>query len=227
MALALFDLDHTLLDGDSDELWCDFLIARAVLDGVSFAERNAAMVRDYRAGTVGTREFCGFYVSTLAGRTAQEWEPLRREFLAEVVAPRIPRAAHALVQRHRADGDELVLTTATNRFITELTCELLGIPVLLATECEVDAAGRFTGRLDGEPNMREGKVERLARWLAERGRRIEQLDSVFYSDSRNDLPLLERVRRPVAVDPDPLLAQECARRGWPVISVVGVEAARP
>ena len=215
----LFDLDHTLLDGDSDELWCDFLVRRGALDGRSFAARNAAMARDYRAGTVGTLEFCGFHVSTLAGRTALEWEPLRREFLRQVVAPRIPRAARALVERHRAAADELVLTTATNRFITEPTCAHLGLTMLLATECATDAGGRFSGEVAGAPNMREGKVARLAQWLAAQGRRLDDEDSVFYSDSINDLPLLERVRRPVAVDPDAALAAEAARRGWPTISL--------
>lgn len=219
MALVLFDLDHTLLDGDSDELWCDFLIERGLLDASSFCARNAAMVRGYRDGTVGTYDFCAFYVSTLAGRTAAAWDPLRREFVARVVAPRIKPAARGLIERHRAAGDELVMTTATNRFITEPTCALLGIPVLLATECEFDPVDRFTGRPSGEPNMREGKVRRLATWLGERGRRLDTEESVFYTDSRNDLALLERVRRPVAVDPDPELAGEAARRGWPSISL--------
>lgn len=219
MALVLFDLDHTLLDGDSDELWCDFLIERGLLDGNTFAERNAAMVRDYRAGTVGTHAFCAFYVSTLAGRTAAEWDPWRREFLAASVTPRIKPAARDLIEGHRASGDDLVMTTATNRFITELTCALLGIPVLLATECERDSSGRFTGRLAGEPNMREGKVACLRAWLHERGRQLDAEDSVFYTDSRNDLPLLECVRRPVAVDPDAQLAAAARIRGWPTISL--------
>lgn len=219
MALALFDLDHTLLDGDSDELWCDFLVARGMLDGASFAARNAAMVRAYRAGTVGSEEFCAFYVSTLAGRTPAQWEPLRREFADRVVAPRVPAAARALVDRHRDAGDELVLTTATNRFVAQWSVEILGIATLLATECATDAAGRFTGALSGQPNMREGKLARLQHWLAAQGRPFEEEDSVFYSDSINDLPLLERVRRPVAVDPDSQLAAEAGRRGWPVITL--------
>lgn len=219
MALALFDLDHTLLDGDSDELWCDFLIERGLLDAKSFAERSAAMVREYRAGTVGTHEFCTFYISTLAGRSAAEWDGLRREFLTTTVTPRIKPAARDLIEGHRAAGDELVMTTATNRYITELTCAWLGIPVLLSSECERDESGRFTGRLAGEPNMREGKVARLRAWLHEQGRQLDTVDSAFYTDSRNDLPLLECVRRPVAVDPDPQLAAEAQRRSWPTISL--------
>jgi HAD superfamily hydrolase (TIGR01490 family) len=219
VALALFDLDHTLLAGDSDELWCDYLIAQGALDGEAFAARNHAVAIAYRAGTVGTHEFCAFYVSTLAGRTPAQWEPLRRAFLEQVIVTRIPVSAIALLDRHRAAGDELVLTTATNRFITELTARHLGIATVLATECGFDAAGRFSGELDGAPNMREGKVARLEAWLADRGRRLQTEDSVFYTDSINDLPLLERVRRPVAVDPEPRLATECERRGWPTISL--------
>jgi phosphoserine phosphatase len=116
--LTLFDLDHTLLDGDSDALWCDFLIERGVLDGADFAARNAQMAQNYHAGEVGTQAFCDFYVSTLAARTRLEWEPLRSEFLARVVAPRIGAAARALVQKHGDAGDLVLLTTATNRFIT-------------------------------------------------------------------------------------------------------------
>jgi HAD superfamily hydrolase (TIGR01490 family) len=144
-------------------------------------------------------------------------EPLRRDYLDQLVVPRIPAAARALVERHRAAGDELVLTTATNRFITEPTAAHLGIETLIATECAADASGRFTGAIAGAPNMRDGKVTRLVDWLVARGRRLADEDSIFYSDSINDLPLLERVRRAVVVDPDAQLAAEARRRGWPVI----------
>ncbi len=215
--LALFDLDHTLLDGDSDVLWCDFLIARGVLARADFAARNERMARDYRAGTVSAQAFCEFYVSTLALRTRLEWEPLRREFLSRLVAPRIGAGALALVRQHKAAGDLLVLTTATNRFITEPTAIHLGIEHLIATECEVDAAGNFTGRTQGTLNMREGKVERLQAWLRSRDIDWADCEASFYSDSINDLPLLAAVRRPVAVDPDAALTAEAARRGWPVL----------
>lgn len=214
MKLALFDLDHTLLDGDSDVLWCDFLIARGLLDGAVFGPRNAAMDAAYRAGTASPRAFCDFYVSTLAGRSEAEWDPLRRAFLDEVVAPRIPQAAHELVQRHRAAGDRLVLTTATNRCITALTAAHLGIADLIATECEIAPDGRFSGRTAGTLNMREGKVERLRAWLAARGDGDAALPRIAYSDSINDLPLLLSVDEPVVVDPDPRLAAEAAARGW-------------
>jgi HAD superfamily hydrolase (TIGR01490 family) len=215
--LTLFDLDHTLLSGDSDVLWCEFLMDRGVLERASFEPRNLDMEARYKAGTVGVEEFCEFFVSTLAGRTGDEWEPLRRAFLAERVAPRFPRAAHELVREHQAAGDLVVLTTATNRFITELTAGHLGIEHLLATECELDAQGRFTGRTRGVPNMREGKVQRLHDWLRARGQTLAQFTSIAYSDSLNDLPLLQAVQTAVAVDPDPRLAAAAQRQGWRVM----------
>jgi HAD superfamily hydrolase (TIGR01490 family) len=217
--LTLFDLDHTLLGGDSDVLWCEFLMRHGVLERASFEPRNRRMAADYRAGSVSTQEFCEFYVGTLAGRTRDEWEPLRRAFLDDVVAPRISQAARTLVERHRDAGDQLVLTTATNRFITELTATHLSIADLIATECEVDAAGRFTGRTSGTLNMRAGKVERLAQWLAARGLVLDDCESTLYSDSINDLPLLEAVRRPHLVDPDARIAAIGAERGWPTLSL--------
>ena len=215
--LALFDLDHTLLSGDSDVLWCEWLMTQGLLERASFEPRNAAMEAGYKAGTVSVAEFCGFYVGTLAGRTLAQWEPLRQRFLAEEIVPRIPEAAHLQLRHHQQAGQTVVLTTATNRFITELTAQHLGISNLIATECEVGAAGRFTGRVAGTPNMREGKVMRLHAWLSERGTTLDALDSVAYSDSMNDAPLLSAARRAVAVDPDPRLAALAAERGWTVL----------
>jgi HAD superfamily hydrolase (TIGR01490 family) len=225
LRLTLFDLDHTLLAGDSDVLWCRFLIERRLL-GPEFSEINSRMERDYRAGIASAQAFCEFYVSTLAGRTRVEWEPVRRDFLEQVIAPRIPTAAHALVAWHRDAGDLLVLTTATNRFITELTAVHLGLAHLIATECELDDQGIFTGRTTGTLNMREGKVQRLHAWLAAQRLVLAQCESSLYSDSINDLPLLEAVGRPVAVDPDPQLAAQARERGWRVISLRGGGALR-
>lgn len=222
MALALFDLDHTLLDGDSDVLWCDFLLAEGLLDRASFAPRNHAMEAGYRAGTVSAQDFCAFYCSTLAGRTLAEWQPWRERFLVEAIVPRLTPAARALVERHRSAGDRLVLTTATNRVLTELTAAHLGIGELLATECEIDAAGRCTGRPLGVLNMREGKVTRLRQWLAGQGLPESMLtEAVFYSDSANDLPLLQIVGRPVAVDADARLHAHAVEAGWSVLSLRG------
>lgn len=217
LPLTLFDLDHTLLDGDTDVLWCEFLLERGLLERAQFEDRNQRMEREYRAGTVSPQAFCEFYVSTLAGRTRAEWEPLRREFLDTVIAPRIGGASHRLVERHRAAGELVVLTTATNRFLTELTAVHMGFPHLIATECDIDTDGRFTGRIGGELNMRDGKVTRLHAWLSEQRLELHDCESTFYSDSINDLPLLSIVRRAVAVNPDMRLAAVAAERGWPVI----------
>ena len=215
--LALFDLDHTLLSGDSDELWCEFLLQHGLLPRAEFEARNAAMGERYRAGTVEPAEFCEFYVSTLAGRTPAQWQPWRERFLNEVVAPLIPASANELLDSHRQCGDTLVLTTATNRFITEPTAQHLGLAHLIATEAQL-VDDQFSGRTEHTLNMREGKVTRLLAWLAAQGLPAEGLaDATFYSDSANDLPLLRAVGRPVAVDPDDALLAVATASGWPVL----------
>ena len=216
MKLTLFDLDHTLLTGDSDVLWCDFLMARGVLDSTEFAARNADMETRYKAGTVGPQEFAEFYVGTLAGKTPAKWEPMRQEFLVAQVVPRIPAAAIELVEEHLDAGDLVIMTTATNRFITELTAMYFGIEHLLATEPELQD-GTFTGRTRGTLNMREGKVTRLQEWLAAQGHKLEDFESTGYSDSINDLPLLKAVNHPVVVDPDAKLSAIAADAGWPFL----------
>jgi HAD superfamily hydrolase (TIGR01490 family) len=217
--LVLFDLDRTLLSGDSDELWCEFLIGEGLLDRAEFGPRNADMARRYADGSVGTREFCEFYVGTLAGRTPAQWQALCRRFADRVIAPRIPAAARQLVDTHRQHGDTLVLTTATNRVITEPTAAGLGIDHLIATEVELGPDGRCTGRTRGTPNMREGKVQRLHEWLDARAQPTTVLlaRATFYSDSGNDLPLLEAVAEPVAVDPDRRLRDHAHAAGWRII----------
>ena len=218
--LALFDLDGTLLAGDTDVLWCEFLIDEGVLDRDTFAAANRAVADRYARGAIAPAEFAAFYAATLAGRSPEQWSPLRDRFVAAAIAPRLGAAAFALVARHRDAGDRLVLTTATNRFLTAPIAALLGIADLIATELEVGASGAFTGRTAGIVNMRDGKLIRLAAWLAGEGLVDEALaDATFYSDSINDLPLLEAVGLPVAVDPDPRLRDEAARRGWPVMSL--------
>lgn len=216
--LTLFDLDHTLLMADSDVLWCDFLMDQGVLDRASFAARNADMEARYQAGTVGVAEFAGFYVSTLAGRSPAQWQPLRERFLHEVIIPCVAPRAPALVREHIDSGDLVVLTTATNRFITELTARHFGIAHLIATECELKD-GVFTGQTEGVHNMREGKVVRLHDWLAGRSLSLSALHSTAYSDSINDLALLSAADVAVAVDPEPRLAAAAAERGWRVVSL--------
>ena len=220
--LALFDLDGTLLAGDTDVLWCEFLIDEGVLDRDAFAAANRDVAERYARGEIAAAEFAAFYAGTLAGRSAAQWSPLRERFVAAAIAPRIGAASFDLVARHRAGGDRLVLTTATNRFLTAPIAALLGIADLIATDLEVAATGELTGRTAGTVNMREGKVARLARWLAGEGLAASSLAAAtFYSDSINDLPLLCAVGAPVVVDPDSRLQAEALRRGWPVISLVG------
>jgi HAD superfamily hydrolase (TIGR01490 family) len=220
--LALFDLDHTLLSGDSDVLWCDFLIQQGLLDKAEFSAKNADMEARYKAGTVGLDEFANFYVGTLAGRSPEDWEPWRKMFFAAWIQPRIAQAAIDLVTKHQATGDLVVMTTATNRFITELTAQFFNIPHLIATEPET-VQGRFTGRCTGVLNMRQGKVTRLQAWLQagsnRRGASLADFDVTAYSDSINDLPLLEAANHPVAVDPDARLGKIAQARGWPILNL--------
>jgi HAD superfamily hydrolase (TIGR01490 family) len=218
--LALFDLDGTLLAGDTDALWCAFLIAEGVLDAAAFGAANRDVIERYACGAIAPAEFAGFYASTLAGRSPEAWAPLRDRFVAAEIAPRIGARSQALVGRHRAAGDRLVLTTATNRFLTAPIAMRLGIEELIATELELGADGAFTGRTTGIVNMREGKLARLVAWLADRNLPDASLvDAVFYSDSINDLPLLEAVGHAVVVGPDARLRAEAAARQWPVLRI--------
>lgn len=216
LQLAIFDLDGTLLAGDSDALWCRFLLDRGEIDA-GRAERCAEVARRYAAGTVVPEEYCLAQAALLAGRRADSLQPLREAFLAEVIRPRVPRAARELLLHHRDEGDTLLLTTATSRVVSGLTAADLGFDAYLCTELEwVD--GCCSGRLVGGPNMRGGKVEHLRAWLSQQG----EPDSVlrrasFYSDSINDLALLSMVGRPVVVDPDPRLAATAVRKGWAVM----------
>ena len=217
--LALFDLDNTLLTGDTDVYWCDFLIQHGVLDGATFAISNADMDRRYRSGQASAVEYCEFYVSLLRGITLADGEILRQQFFTERILPNISDDARALVEKHRADGDALILTTATNRFITELTAREFSIEHLIAIETEVKD-GLFTGKTQGVLNMREGKVTRLAEWLDARGWEQSLMSrATFYSDSINDLPLLSVVGKPVLVDPDVKLRHEASARTWPMITL--------
>ncbi len=218
LRLTCFDLDHTLLSGDSDVLWCDYLIAQGLLDAAVFSARNADMEARYKAGTVGLDEFANFYVGTLGGRSLAFWEPVRQSFLRDCIIPNIPQAAIDLVDARRASDDLVVLTTATNRYITELTARYLRIDHLIATETEI-TEGQFTGRACGILNMREGKVARLKDWLLARGQFLEACEMTAYSDSINDLPLFQAAQTAIAVDPDAKLMAEALARGWQVFGL--------
>ena len=219
MNLALFDLDNTLLSGDSDYEWGQFLVERGVLARDEYEAQNAAFFEQYKAGTLDIHEYLGFALRPLAAHTPQDLARWHGEFMRERILPMITHGARALVRRHLEAGDLCAVVTATNSFVTAPIAREFAVPHLIATEPE-SRDGRFTGRVAGTPCFREGKIRRVEDWLAGMGRRLADFaDSHFYSDSHNDLPLLERVRRPVAVDPDPQLAAQAARRGWPVITL--------
>lgn len=216
MPLALFDLDNTLLAGDSDYLWGQFLVERGVVDRDHYERENERFYRDYHAGRLDIGAFLRFALEPLAAHPPEALYAWREAFLREKIDPVIQAPARALVERHRAAGDLLVLITATNAFVTAPIAARFDIPHLIATEPE-QADGRYTGQVAGIPAFREGKVRRLDAWLAETGHGLG--GSTFYSDSHNDIPLLERVHHPVAVDPDPKLHAYAQERGWPVISL--------
>lgn len=219
MTLTLFDLDNTLLAGDSDYEWGQFLVDRGVLAREDYEAQNARFFEQYKAGTLDIHEYLGFALGPLAAHTPQDLARWHEAFMRERIRPMILPRARELVAERLAAGELCAVVTATNSFITAPIAREFGVQHLVATEPEA-AGGRFTGRVAGTPCFREGKLRRVDEWLAGLGHRfVDFADSRFYSDSHNDLPLLERVRCPVAVDPDPQLAAVAAQRGWPVISL--------
>lgn len=219
LRLALFDLDNTLLSGDSDFEWAQFLISKGVLDREVYEAKNLEFYEQYKAGTLDIHAFLDFQLKPLSRHPRRQLDAWHREFMATRILPMITDQARALVRRHRDAGDTCVIITATNRFVTRPIADAFGVAHLIATEPE-EVGGEFTGRVVGTPSFREGKVARLEAWLAERGSRLDEAEySYFYSDSHNDLFLLERVSHPVAVDPDDELARTARARGWPIISL--------
>jgi HAD superfamily hydrolase (TIGR01490 family) len=219
MRLALFDLDNTLLTGDSDYEWGQFLVDHGVLDRESYEAQNRTYYEQYVAGTLDIHEYLGFALRPLTEHEPRDLERWHAEFMRLRILPMITTGARALVRGHLEVRDLCAIITATNSFVTAPIARAFGVEHLIATEPEM-RAGRFTGRVAGTPCFRNGKVARLEQWLASLGRALDDFaESVFYSDSHNDLSLLERVTRPVAVDPDEALAAEAARRGWAVISL--------
>ncbi len=216
MALALFDLDNTLLGGDSDYLWGRFLVEQGIVDGESYEHENRRYYDQYKAGSLDIGAFLAFSLRPLAEHPPARLHAWREDFLVRMIDPIILPDARALVERHRAGGDTPVIITATNRFVTAPIAARFGIRHLIATEVEMDD-GRYTGRSTGIPCFQSGKVQRLQQWLADHGADLD--GSWFYSDSHNDLPLLERVAHPVAVDPDDTLARHAHARGWPVMTL--------
>jgi HAD superfamily hydrolase (TIGR01490 family) len=219
MRLALFDLDNTLLAGDSDYEWGQFLVDRGVLERATYEAQNRVYYEQYVDGTLDIHEYLGFALRPLAEHAPEDLQRWHADFMRDRILPMVGVPARALVRRHLERGDVCAIITATNSFVTAPIARAFGVAHLIATEPEAQA-GRFTGRVAGTPCFREGKVRRLDEWLAAQGRRLGDFaESCFYSDSHNDLPLLERVSRPIAVDPDETLRSEAGRRGWEVISL--------
>lgn len=216
MTLAIFDLDNTLLAGDSDHLWGQYLVDHDIVDGEYYERENERFYREYREGNLDIFEFLAFSLKPLAGHDLTQLNVWREDFLDSVIKPIITPQARALVDKHRQAGDTLLVITATNRFVTELIVNDFGIPNLLATDPETNGTG-YTGQVAGTPCFQEGKITRLNAWLEETSEVLD--DACFYSDSHNDLPLLKLIDNPVAVDPDDKLRQYAKEQGWPIISL--------
>ncbi|MBK5939543.1 HAD family hydrolase [Halochromatium roseum] len=216
MPLAIFDLDNTLLGGDSDYLWGRHLIDLGVVDGEQYERANQQFYDDYRAGRLDIDAFLRFSLAPLSQHPRAQLERWRETFVRERIEPIMLPAAHALVEQHRSNGDTLMIITATNAFVTAPIAERFGIEHLIATEPAL-VDGHYSGQTVGTPAFREGKVERLRQWLDAHAASLS--GSIFYSDSINDLPLLETVDFPVAIDPDERLAAIAHERGWPIRSL--------
>jgi len=216
MALAIFDLDNTLLGGDSDYLWGEFLVEQNIVDAKSYQQTNQDFYDQYLAGTMDIFEFSAFQFKPLADNTLDDLTRWREHYLTEKIKPIILPAALELITKHRQQGDDLLIITATNSFITAPIAKLLKIPHLIATEAEM-IDGVYTGMVSGTPSYQGGKVSRLNTWLIEQDVTLE--GSYFYSDSHNDLPLLNLVEHPVAVDADSKLQAIAKQQGWKIISL--------
>jgi len=214
--LAIFDLDNTLLGGDSDHAWGEFLCRIGAVDEAAYQAANDRFYRQYQQGTLDINEFLAFALRPLSQHSLTQLELWHRQFMHECIEPLMLPAAKSLIERHREQGDLPMIITATNAFVTRPIATRLGIDILLATEPEL-LNGQYTGRLQGIPCFQEGKVTRLQQWLDETGHSLS--GSYFYSDSRNDLPLLEQVEHPVAVNPDETLASIARERNWPILDL--------
>jgi HAD superfamily hydrolase (TIGR01490 family) len=218
MNLCLFDLDHTLLPLDSDHEFGEFLIKQGLADEAEYRRRNDGFYQQYCDGTLVLAEYIQFTTSIWRQLDEAAQQALQQAFMAEVVLPALKPQAIELVERHRAQGDLIAIVTATNEFVTRPIADAFNVDELLAVKLVRDAAGRVTGEIDGVPSFREGKITRVEQWLAEQGRQLADFERVsFYSDSPNDLPLLERANDPVATNPSPALESVAQERGWRIL----------
>lgn len=225
--LALFDLDHTLLPLDSDYEWGQFIHRLGWVDAAAFSQRNQYFYEQYCAGTLDLNEYIGFVTTPLREKGPEQSSQAHAQFMREVIEPAILAPAQALLAAHRTRGDEIIIITATNEFITAPIARHLGVEHLLAVRLEKDANGWFTGNIEGVPSSREGKVVRMQEWLQARGLHWGDVHTTFYSDSHNDIPLLEKVNHPVATNPDAKLRQHALAKGWQILDLFQGHAITP
>jgi HAD superfamily hydrolase (TIGR01490 family) len=216
VALAIFDLDHTLLSGDSDHAWGQFLVDNKIVEPERSQQQNDYFYEQYKAGCLDIEEYLAFALKPLTENPLKKMLALREVFIEERIKPLITDKARALIKKHEQAGDELLIITATNAFVTRPIANLLGFKELIAPEPEL-ADGQYTGGITGIPSFQQGKVTRLEMWLAEKN--IDLTGAFFYSDSHNDLPLLNIVDNPIAVDADDILTDTAKKNGWPIISL--------
>jgi HAD superfamily hydrolase (TIGR01490 family) len=222
--LALFDLDHTLLPLDSDYEWGEFTTRIGWTDREEFGRRNQAFYDDYVAGRLDVHDYVRFATEAVRLRGAAAAAEAHARFMREVIAPAIRPQALELIRQHQAAGDHVLIVTATNEFVTRPIAKALGVEELLAVQLARDAQGWYTGEIDGIPTMRQGKVLRMEQWLADRQLGWGDVESTFYSDSMNDVPLLEKVDHPVATNPDPRLRALAQERGWRILDLFADDA---
>jgi HAD superfamily hydrolase (TIGR01490 family) len=217
--LALFDLDNTLLAGDSDYNWSLFLIGEGLLDEKTHHDRNEQFYQDYKNGCLDIMAFLEFQLKPLSEHPKAFLDELHLKYMQQVILPMMTEKAQALINQHKAAGDLCVVITATNSFVTKPIATAYGIEHLIGTDPEM-VDGQYTGGVSGVPSFKEGKVTRIKEWLAARGKTLADFDtSYFYSDSHNDLPLMQLVTKPIAVDADPILTEHAKQHGWPLISL--------
>lgn len=220
MRLALFDLDHTLIPLDSDHAWGQFTVRLGWREAEAFSRANDGYYADYQAGTLDIHDYVRFATAAVREHGLAEGQRAHQRFMQEVIRPAMTEAAQALVRAHQAAGDTVLIVTATNTFVTRPIAQAFGVEQLIGIDLQTDASGELTGDIAGIPSFREGKVARVEQWLADRGLRWSDLaHSTFYSDSMNDLPLLEKVDEPVATNPDQRLATLAQERGWRILNL--------